>query len=293
DEGTDDDGFLLAIGEAGFEDDMESGQGGWTHSGTHDLWHLTDYRRHSGTYSWYCGTASHQYENDTQATLWSSTFVAPEDGELSFWCYFDVTIYGTDGLFVEALDDGDWQVLDYLGSGGALGGGDDSAPDSLLFACDWAEHVYDLSDLTPGSTTQVRFRFETDATDTDEGFYVDDVVVRGAAATTAIGGDGGGMDTGSAAPVVVRLSASAPNPALHRTRWHLALPAAMPVRARVYDIQGRLVARMTDGLLAGGDHVLEWNGLTARGARAPAGVYFLELRAGDFTGVRKVVRMAP
>ncbi|MGD8397127.1 MAG: C25 family cysteine peptidase, partial [Candidatus Eiseniibacteriota bacterium] len=48
DEGTDEDGFLLAIGEAGFEDDMESGQGGWTHSGTHDLWHLTDYRRHSG-----------------------------------------------------------------------------------------------------------------------------------------------------------------------------------------------------------------------------------------------------
>jgi len=52
------------------------------------------------------------------------------------------------------------RTLSYLGSGGAL--------DGLLFAVRWAEHVWPLP-LAPGSTSQIRFRFQSDAHEVDEG----------------------------------------------------------------------------------------------------------------------------
>lgn len=269
------DAFILAVGEPGFEDDMESGAGEWTHSGTNDMWHLTDYRQHSGSYSWYCGSAaSHEYSNNMDAVLLSPSFVAPEHAELSFWCYFDVTIYGVDGLFIEIWQDDAWETLDYLGSGGAL--------DSLLFMCDWAEHAYDLGSLTPGSTTQIRFRFKSDASGTDEGFYIDDVSIRAPGAS--------GAYPGRTLTTLALLPASA-NPAGHDARWQLSLPAPRRVTARIYDPNGRVVKTLLAGFLGAGHHDLRWDGFTASGAIAPDGVYFLQLRAGADQAVRKLVRL--
>ncbi|MCK4304016.1 MAG: hypothetical protein KAY24_07240 [Candidatus Eisenbacteria sp.] len=274
DEGNDVDAFLIAIGEPGFEDDMESGAGGWTHFGTNDQWHLSDYRQHSGTYSWYCGSPSHQYANNTDATLMSPELVAPEAAELSFWCYYDVTIYGVDGLFVDILQDGDWETIDYLGSGGAL--------DSTLFVCDWAEHVYELQDLTPGSTTQVRFRFVTDGSDTAEGFYIDDLAIR-SPATSQIGDP--------RTHVEFALSPAAPNPVVGAARWHLSLPKARCVTARIYDPAGRLVSTLVNSFLEAGSHEFSWDGKAANGRATPGGIYFLHLRAGQSQTVRKLVRL--
>jgi hypothetical protein len=261
---------------------MESGPGGWYHSGTNDLWDLTDYRSHSGSTSWYCGTTTHHYMNLTDATLWSPTFVTPEDATLSFWCYFDVTIYGTDGLFIEVKDEGDWQVVDYLGSGGAL--------DSLLFACDWAEHTYELLDLTPGSETQIRFRLVTDDSDYDEGFYIDDVTLDGAPLVTGIGAT---EPPAAQAPdaAIWKLSPTAPNPVLGTASWRLSLPAASPVTARIYDPHGRLIRQLLDLPLAAGEHAIRWDGQTLAGERAAAGIYFLRIQAGEVNAVRKIVRV--
>jgi hypothetical protein len=271
-DGTAEDSFLLAIGELGFTDDMESGQGDWTHSGPNDRWHLTDYRKHSGTYSWYCGEIMHEYLDNTNASLTSASFVVPEAAELSFWSYFDVTIYGVDGLFVEAWRDGLWETLDFLGSGGAL--------DSTLFAVDWAEYTYDLSGWTPGSTAQVRFRFVSDEVDTDEGCYVDDVVIRGREAGGT--GEAGGV-------IALSLSPAAPNPSPGATAWRLALPEPAPVRARVYDAGGRLVRHLLAGPLTAGEHLLRWDGRDADGSPSPGGIYFLRLRAGNQHRLGRVV----
>lgn len=279
DEGADLDSFLLAIGEAGFADDVESGEGGWTHYGTHNYWHIDDFRQHSGNHSWYCGLPQRVYSNNTDATLESPTFIVPEDAELSFWAYFDVTIYGSDGLFIEVLDDGDWRVVDYLGSGGALG--------SLLFMCNWAEHTYDVSSLPPGSTSQVRFRLVTDESDYEEGFYLDDVAIGSPEGTTVAVGE----TPLTLAPAVGVLSPTAPNPVRRVASWQLALPDMGRVTARIYDAQGRLVRQLVDRVLEAGDHRLEWDGVVFGDRRAPAGVYFLRVEAGETQAVRKVVRM--
>ena len=48
---------------------------------------------------------------------------------------------------------------------------------------------------------------------------------------------------------------------------------------RLYDATGAVVTTLVDGEIGAGAHVVPWNGLTARGYRAHAGVYFLRLSA--------------
>lgn len=164
------DGLLLAIGARGFSDDMESGQGSWSHGGTKDDWHLTTHRSHSGSTSWYCGQESTwQYRNSTDAYLQTEKIVLGPDSRLTFWHWYDVTIYGTDGLYVVAGKDAQWDTLDYIGSGGAL--------DSLLMGNDWLPDEYDLSTY---DTVQVKFFFKSDNYDVAEGMYIDDVSISGA-----------------------------------------------------------------------------------------------------------------
>jgi hypothetical protein len=271
--GTSDDNFLLAFGALGFEDDMESGTGGWTHSGANDDWHLETYRSHSGNYSWYCGTAGHTYQNDTNATLFSPEFVVAENTELSFQAYFDVTIYGTDGLFVEVLDGFDWERIDYLGSGGAL--------DSLLFVCGWAEHRYDLDFLTPGAISQLRFRFESDGADTAEGYYIDDISISPEnEVTTAVP---------SAGQIAFSLSRAWPNPLVTETRCQLSLPRKGQVDVRVYDPSGRQVRNLYSGNMAQGSHTLVWDGRTDGAQPAAAGVYFIRVRTGEQSAVSRML----
>jgi hypothetical protein len=161
--------FILNIGSAYFVDDMESGASGWTHSGTKDDWGLSSYRSHSGDSSWYCGSIYHFYDNGMNCYLTSPHFVLAPNSYLSFWRWFDVAIYGTDGLYVEVDAGSGWDTLDFIGSGGAL--------DSLLMGDDWHKETYDLSSYPLGSMAQVRFRFVSNEDWIEEGFYIDDVKV--------------------------------------------------------------------------------------------------------------------
>ncbi|MEJ2721792.1 MAG: hypothetical protein P8181_11740, partial [bacterium] len=52
------DSVMVAVGELGYSDNMESGEGGWIHVGDPDLWHISSSRAHGGSHSWYCGVES-------------------------------------------------------------------------------------------------------------------------------------------------------------------------------------------------------------------------------------------
>jgi 3',5'-cyclic AMP phosphodiesterase CpdA len=64
----------------------------------------------------------------------------------------------------------------------------------------------------------------------------------------------------------------------------------MPVRAAVYDLTGREVARLSDGeILNPGRHILQWSGRDANNAPAAAGAYFYRLQAGQQVHTAKVL----
>jgi hypothetical protein len=81
-----------------------------------------------------------------------------------------------------------------------------------------------------------------------------------------------------------RLLAAAPNPFNPTTRMSYYLPDRGHVMLSVYDVSGRLVSVLDEGMRSAGEHTVEWHA-----GRIASGVYFYRLEAGDFTVTRKVV----
>jgi hypothetical protein len=74
-----------------------------------------------------------------------------------------------------------------------------------------------------------------------------------------------------------------PNPTTGEVTVRLVLTRTTVVSARVFDLAGRLVQTMSSSELHPGEHVVNWDGLTASGTRAASGVYFIRLETGDGT----------
>jgi hypothetical protein len=87
------------------------------------------------------------------------------------------------------------------------------------------------------------------------------------------------------------LSAPAPNPFGAATRFQFALSTAGRASVRVFDVHGRLVRTLADGVFTAGRHDLEWNGLDAAGRAAPAGVFFVRLESEFGGAARRVARV--
>ena len=77
------------------------------------------------------------------------------------------------------------------------------------------------------------------------------------------------------------LSASR-NPFSVETRIAYSVHEAGRAVLAIYDVAGRLVARLVDGQVAAGPNEVVWDGTGGGGARVAAGVYFVRLEAaGD------------
>ena len=79
-----------------------------------------------------------------------------------------------------------------------------------------------------------------------------------------------------------------PNPTSGATRVDFAVPRDSRVTLGLYDMQGRRVATLVEGLLPAGRHQAMWNG-TAGGRSAPAGVYFVRMQAPGVSLTRRLV----
>ena len=65
--------------------------------------------------------------------------------------------------------------------------------------------------------------------------------------------------------------------------------AGLEASVRVFDVSGRLVRVLAAGPHAPGAHTVTWDGLNSAGARLGAGAFFVELAAGSYRSVRRVI----
>jgi hypothetical protein len=86
------------------------------------------------------------------------------------------------------------------------------------------------------------------------------------------------------------LGVGSPNPFGSTTELAYSLPAAGRARIAVHDVAGRTVAVLAEGGQSAGRHTIRWDGRTARGTVAPAGVYFVRLEFGGRVQMQKLVR---
>ena len=100
---------------------------------------------------------------------------------------------------------------------------------------------------------------------------------------------GGGATAVEAAPDAFALTGAVPNPFNPQTTIHFTLPQTQVARLSLYDVQGRLVRELVDGLTPAGSNQVNWNGRDTSGRAVASGTYFARLESGGLTSVKAMV----
>ena len=96
-------------------------------------------------------------------------------------------------------------------------------------------------------------------------------------------------DSGDMVLPPVFLGQCYPNPFNPSTTIRFGLSERMHVRLQIYDVSGRLVRTLVDGMRSEGEHFERWDGADSAGRTVASGVYFYRLDAGSFTETKKMV----
>jgi hypothetical protein len=145
-----------------FQDDVEGGDLGWTtEMSSGSQWHIEDYRSHSPDNSWKCGGPNQGYyaNNSEDAILSPLVIVNPSDPQFTFWSWHDIQL--NDELVIQWGNEYDgWnEIVTFSDS-----------------EVDWTEYNYDLTAYA-GAIGRIRMELVSNAGNTAEGFYIDDIQV--------------------------------------------------------------------------------------------------------------------
>jgi hypothetical protein len=96
----------------------------------------------------------------------------------------------------------------------------------------------------------------------------------------------GGVGVSDGVPGRTALRMAFPNPFDRSTTVVLSLSQAGPASVRVFDVAGRTVRTLLNGVQPAGERMLAWDGRDDGGVRLSAGVYLLRLDAAGHSETR-------
>ena len=209
------------------------------------------------------------------------------------------------------------------GSGGSYGGGTQELGKIIYDGTQriWGEELIDLSAYQGLTNLRLRFRLTSDPGLNRDGWMIDDVAVRiypvdvsGVADGALAGQPGAGSPSIDGASGRPHLAAIHPNPVGRSgARITAVFPVSTAYRLAVYDIQGRLVEIVSEGLSAAGSREFWWRagagglgsgggpsadgpggdgragGAFAGGRGAASGVFYLSLESSAGRSTERVV----
>jgi hypothetical protein len=126
----------------------------------------------------------------------------------------------------------------------------------------------------------VRFRFGSDASVREEGWYIDDISVDDDFASVDI--DDGDMEVW---PVSFALRGVSPNPFSATGRVAFDVPRPARVKIALYDVSGRVIDTIADSVYEPGHHSINLD----YGSEIASGVYFMSMQTEGFSQSNKVV----
>jgi len=241
-------------------------------------WDTTSAVSHSGSYSYTESHGSNYPGNlSTTMTLRSPLVLSGTGAELRFRAMWDIET-NWDYAFVEVSTDGSvWTPLNgrFTAQGSGRGKQPLYSPGFDGVKHTWAEEVVDLDPFL-GQSAQLRFRFESDSYVDGKGIFVDDISVALYTPVNTVEDE--------VVPEVFSLEQNYPNPFNPTTTIRFSLPAAGHASLKVFDLLGREVATLVDGISLAGEHHVQFD------ARAFAGgVYLYRLTAGSRSQTRKLL----
>ncbi len=90
-------------------------------------------------------------------------------------------------------------------------------------------------------------------------------------------------------PGKFHLYSNFPNPFNSSTTIHYILFKPSQISVMIYDLLGREIIQLEDGIKDVGEHLIKWDGLSSSGNSVGAGTYLYQVRAGQFTQTRKML----
>jgi hypothetical protein len=289
--------FSIRTLDSSHADDIESGEGLWTHGvvtpGFADEWHIDTYRSNSTSHSWkFGGSGSNVYANSSDGALYMKPICLGTDGSMTFWHWMDAeqesgTSAWDCGLVEISTDGGaSWGVLYPDGGYSHAKNSNPANPLPEGTPCwsgsfTWRQETFDLT-AYENQQVQIRFRFASDGYVQEEGWYVDDVNLTSTGAQTGVAEDG-------EVPRTFALRQNVPNPFNPVTEIQYQLPVDSRVRIDVYNIAGRLVTTLVDEEQEAGTRSVRWDGRNAEGEKVASGIYMYRMQAGDHTARKMMV----
>jgi hypothetical protein len=151
----------------------------------------------------------------------------------------------------------------------------------------------DLGMAYAGQTVHVRFRVVTDGGVADDGWSianltVEDNQVQVFRLLISEPSACGPLAVEEGRPQTLDFALAGASPVSGPARFRFALPERCDVTVIVYDVTGRRVAQLADGVHEAGVHTVEWDP-SRPGARRGAGMYFARLTAGGRSLVERVI----
>ena len=95
----------------------------------------------------------------------------------------------------------------------------------------------------------------------------------------------------TAVPEDYILSQNYPNPFNPSTQIEYSVPESGYVTVAIYDVAGRLVQTLVDGVVESGYHSIVWDGRDSAGHTVSAGLYIYSLKGDHVAITRKMVMM--
>jgi 5-hydroxyisourate hydrolase-like protein (transthyretin family) len=90
-------------------------------------------------------------------------------------------------------------------------------------------------------------------------------------------------------PKDFELTQNYPNPFNPQTKIQYALPHDCEVQVTVYNVLGQKVRTLVNEHERAGYQRIEWDSKNDRGEEVASGIYFYELKAGDYTETKKML----
>jgi len=183
--------------------------------------------------------------------FWSETEAGFDGARVEFWNAFAGAWQERAPL--EGYKDPSLSGIGYLpGWSGVTGG--------------WQGTVFDISDLQ-SSDVRVRIAFGSDGGVNGPGFWIDDLAFYTVAWPT---------DAQPPGASGIRLAVF-PNPFNPKATIFFSLPRRTPVELSIFDLEGRRVRSLADGVFELGEHRLTWDGRDDSGRESSSGIYFARL----------------
>ncbi|MBU1628326.1 immune inhibitor A, partial [bacterium] len=147
-------------------DDAESVEFFFTHSSLNngdDLWHITSRENHSPSQSWFCGYQSGGYSPELADVLVSKVLDIKDESKLSFWTKYEIeSDYDFGYVEIKGINNSEWENIT---PGGHFTGSSNG----------WIYMELQLSGYK--GKVQVRFRQTSDESESNDGWYIDDIKV--------------------------------------------------------------------------------------------------------------------